>query len=377
MRPSSLRRPDALRSASAALGALVVIALLAGCGGGDAPAGTAAARPSASAGTATTTTTTPADRTPVASAGCSVGVTPTSLERRTVAVAELERWYLITVPSSARPGAPLPLVVDLHGFTEGADAHAAMTGMGDAAERHGFVAVVPQGTGAPTRWAAGPAGSAAGPNPDLDFANALLDQVERAACIDLGRVYVIGLSNGAMLASLLACRLADRIAAVAPISGVVAYDDCSPAAPVPMLTIHGTADPILHFNGGVGDLVRVAAGGGRTAASATSTTSSAPATSAAPDLNGPGYPAAVAAWAERNGCDPVPEEADVSATVLHRTYDCPTGEDVEMYIVRGGGHAWPGSELSRGLAGLLGPTTFDIDATELAWSFVSRFHRDI
>lgn len=306
----------------------------------------------------------------VPSRGCDAGATTAvSLDKRTIPVAELSRWYLITIPEPADPVAPLPLVLDFHGLTEGADAHAQMSGMGAYAESHGFVAVIPQGTGDLARWAAGPGGSASDPNIDVDFVTALLDQVEDTVCIDTSRVYATGLSNGAMLTSMLACRLAGRFAAVAPIAGATVFDACDPVAPVPMMTIHGTADPILLFNGGVGDLVKLISGG----AGGTATT--APTTTTLIDLNGPGYPANVAAWAERNGCEPTSTDEPVSATVTLRTYDCPAGADVEMYIVSGGGHAWPGSELSKAIENIIGPTTFDIDATDLLWRFFQRFRR--
>ncbi len=59
--------------------------------------------------------------------------------------------------------------------------------------------------------------------------------------------------------------------------------------------------------------------------------------------------------------------------VIHRVYDCPAGADVEFYIVLGGGHAWPGSTFSQAIASVVGYTTMDISATELAWSFFQRF----
>jgi len=305
----------------------------------------------------------------VPSNGCDGAVAPVSSERRTLPVAELTRWYLVTIPGGPA-GAPMPLVLDFHGLTEGAELHARISGIGEYAEAHGFVAVVPQGQGDLPRWAAGPGGSAAGDNADLDFVATLLDAVERAACIDLSRVYVMGLSNGSMFASMLACRLADRFAAMAPIAGVTDYDDCAPSAPVPMLTIHGTADPILLFNGGVGDLVKLVSGGAPAPDAPTTTLPPA-------DLDGPGYPANVAAWAARNGCAADPADEAVSDAVTRRTYDCPAGADVVMYVVDGGGHAWPGSEVSRSAEPIVGPTTFDIDATDLIWQFFQRFRRSV
>ena len=192
----------------------------------------------------------------------------------------------------------------------------------------------------------------------------MLDQIETAVCVDTSRVYATGLSHGAMMSSMVACLMADRFAAVAPVAGAIAYTDCHPKAVVPMMTIHGTADPILLFNGGVGDLSIL--GGPKPS----STTTLPP-----PDLNGPGYPANVKAWAERNGCGATATDTPVSKEVTLRTYPCPAGADVQMYIVTGGGHAWPGSNFSKAIAKVVGYTTFDIDATAVIWKFFHRFQR--
>ena len=59
--------------------------------------------------------------------------------------------------------------------------------------------------------------------------------------------------------------------------------------------------------------------------------------------------------------------------VIHRVYKCPPGVAVEFYIVLGGGHAWPGSKFSQIIAPIVGPTTFEINATTLIWAFFKRF----
>lgn len=76
-----------------------------------------------------------------------------------------------------------------------------------------------------------------------------------------------------------------------------------------------------------------------------------------------------------NGCEPDATDAEESDELIRRTYDCPDGADVEFVIVQGGGHTWPGSELSRSLAAIVGPTTTDIDATEANWKFFQRHQR--
>ena len=46
----------------------------------------------------------------------------------------------------------LPLVLDLHGYSEGADVHVAMSGLGKFGESEGFVTITPQGSGVVPMW---------------------------------------------------------------------------------------------------------------------------------------------------------------------------------------------------------------------------------
>ncbi len=328
--------------------------------------------------TTTTTTPTPPSSSTTAPAapavpspGCGggdvaeVALSTTSIreERRTLDVDGVERWYLVTVPEAHDGAVPLPLVLDFHGLAEGADVHTKMSAFSDLAEDEGFVVAFPNGTGAPVHWKTTSADPA---NPDLVFVTQLLDRLGEELCIDESRVYATGLSMGAMMSSTLACTMADRFAAVAPVAGVADPDPCEPARSVPVLAFHGTADQILLFNGGVGDDLGAVLGG---------RDPSGPTTTVPPvDLHGPGHPETVAMWAERNRCDPDATDEEVSDEVIHRVYECPQGADVEFFIVKGGGHTWPGSEFSKSLADIVGPTTFDIDATEEIWAFFERLH---
>lgn len=351
---------------------LLVLAagLLAACGsagGSDDAAGREASTSTADADASTATREAGGGDEPVPSQGCAPGAAPATEvtdERRTLTVAGVERWYLITMPAPATPPEPMPLVLDFHGLMEGAQIHSVMTGFGALALEEGFVVAMPQGLGEVAKWSAGPGGDASAPNADVDYVAALLDEIEGHACIDTSRVYATGLSNGAMMSSLLACRMADRFAAVAPVAGLHVYENCDPAAPMPVLSIHGTADPILFFNGGIGQLDGLISG-----------QPSAPTTTTVADLDGPGYPRHVADWAERNGCDARPADEPFAEGVTRRTYDCPDGADVEFYVVDGGGHSWPSSEFSRGIERIVGPTTFEIDGTAMAWEFFQRFRR--
>jgi polyhydroxybutyrate depolymerase len=348
---------------------LAALLLLAGCGGDsdDDPA---------SSGDATTTTavegsggstedtgssepTGPAE--PVASAGCGTSTAEAAVEEEhTLEVRGTERRYLLTTPSAHDGETPLPVVLDFHGLMEGAEVHATMTQWSALAEEEGVVAVFPHGTGDPVRWDVGLDAEA---NDDLAYTDAVLAEVGQALCIDESRVYATGLSNGAMMTSVLLCARADVIAAAAPVAGLSDLEGCDPARPVPLVTFHGTADPILLFNGGV-DTSAIPGGGDDDAPTTTQPEA---------DLDGEGYPAAAAAFAERNGCDPEPTDTEVTDEVLHRVYDCPAGADVEFYVVVGGGHSWPGSDFSKAIVDIVGPTTFDVDATADAWEFLQQF----
>ena len=292
------------------------------------------------------------------SAGC--GRTSTPVAARTVSITSsgMARTYLLDVPPAATRGRPAPVVVDLHGNAEGAELHRRTSDFAGLGRRKGFITVTPLGRGAVPFFDARPGSD------DVRFVAAVLDDVEAHRCVDLRRVYAAGFSNGAFLSSTIACELADRFAAVAPVSGIREIPGCSPSRPVPVITFHGTADEWIRFRGGSSPK-----------AAAVPTPSEWTGPRDRPGINAlvPGpfepIPTIVTAWARRNGCDPKPTSSKVSAdtTLLH--YRCPKGADVAFYRVTGGGHSWPGSRVSAQLAPVTGPTTFSIDATDLIWRF--------
>ncbi|MFN8037719.1 MAG: PHB depolymerase family esterase [Acidimicrobiales bacterium] len=361
------------RRAVAALGLAAAALVAAACSGSSSSSNTASGAPATTAaggaaagagssGTAGTASPTGTQAAPVPSKGCGTSTaTAMDKQRQEVAAGGDDRWFLLTVPAAHDGKTPLPLVLDFHGLMEGAQIHSTMTKFSDLAQQEGFVVAFPHGTGNPVHWNA----NLEGPNPDLEYFDAMLDQIGSQLCIDTSRVYSTGLSYGAIMTSMLACTRADKLAAIAPVDGVQLPDGCSPSKTLPVLAMHGTADPILRFNGGVGSMVNSLLAG--QLAENTETTQP------PYDLNGEGYPKTVAGWAAKNGCDPTPKDTKVSDTVIRRVYSCPQGHDVEFVIVVGGGHSWPGSEFSRSIEKVVGPTTFDIDATKAIWEFFQRY----
>ncbi len=82
----------------------------------------------------------------------------------------------------------------------------------------------------------------------------------------------------------------------------------------------------------------------------------------------PGTMQSASAWAARNGCEPEPSES-VAALDVTLTSWSPCDAPTEVYVVAGGGHTWPGSVGTSGLADLLGPTTDVISANDIIWDF--------
>jgi polyhydroxybutyrate depolymerase len=294
---------------------------------------------------------------PVPSAGCGTSTAGVlERERQTLEVAGEERWYLLSAPSAHDGETPLPLIVEFHGLAQGAE-NAAATGLLDEqGAEEGYVTVYPHGTGQPVQWNQRLDDE---DNADFEFIEAMLDTVGEELCVDEARVYATGLSYGAIMSSAMGCAKSERFAAIAPVAGVEHPDGCEPERPVPVLAVHGTADPILLFNGGVGDLGAALTGG----------------PVELPDepveLDGEGYPASAAAWAEANGCSEATDEQR-SSEVIERAWDCPPEAEVRFLVIEGGGHSWPGSEAQEALEAIVGPTTDELDATEEVWDFFRR-----
>ncbi|MBA2544154.1 MAG: hypothetical protein H0V17_31205, partial [Deltaproteobacteria bacterium] len=158
----------------------------------------------------------------------------------------------VHVPASYDPTLRAPIVLNIHGLSSSGADQAELTHMIESSNAHGFIAVHPNGTGSPRGWNGGDCcnPAAASNVDDAAFIAKVIDEVEATLCADADRIYAIGMSNGAFLANRLACELADRIAAIGAVSGVLGIDACTPSRPVPVFHVHGTSDFVVPFGGG-------------------------------------------------------------------------------------------------------------------------------
>ncbi|HEU5057254.1 MAG TPA: PHB depolymerase family esterase [Kofleriaceae bacterium] len=249
---------------------------------------------------------------------------------------------LFVPPGAARP----PLVIVLHHGERSGREVRQLTGFDRVAAREKFVVAYPDGVD--RHWNDGRPEIATGAD-DVAFIAWLIDELAVRHGIDRSRVYVTGMSNGAMMAYRLGCELSGRIAAIAPVAGQMpARLRCRPAAPLSVLAIIGTADPIVPPAGGE---LSTHHGQVRSAA------------------------ASIAPFAARAGCGPPAPpvtERDVDPTDGARArrtgYPCPAPFAIELLALEGAGHTWPGGPQYLP-PDKVGTVARDFDGAERIWRF--------
>ena len=251
----------------------------------------------------------------------------------------VERAYAAYLPESPEPG-PRPVVLDLHGTGSHPAQELAISGLAAPAEELGFavllpVAAVPHPRGGHT-WNVPP--DPEQPD-DVRFLLDLLTDASRRHGLDVSRVWVTGFSGGARLASAFAGRHPDRVAALAAVGGLRAPG--ADGAPVPVLAVHGSRDPINPYDGG-GEAYW-----------------------------GYGIDRALSGWVARNRCSEEAGEGAVAPAVQRQLWrDCAGDSEVALYRFEGG-HVWPGSAVPLP-AERFGPAPRGFDATAVLIEFFER-----
>jgi polyhydroxybutyrate depolymerase len=187
---------------------------------------------------------------------------------------------------------------------------------------------------------------------DLGFVSDLVDQLVADVGIDRRRVYVMGISNGALFVHYLACAAQDLVAAAASVAATLIAPEYVPACDggvIPFAFFHGSDDTFFPPEGGF-------AGNNVVNVRLLSIEQS------------------VASWADRDGCDggpqvtALPDAEDDGTTVIRELHaDCDGDAAVVYYAIEGGGHTWPGSPVPSGAA--VGRTSRDVSASALAVDF--------
>ncbi|MEW6113890.1 MAG: PHB depolymerase family esterase [Thermodesulfobacteriota bacterium] len=265
----------------------------------------------------------------------------------------LSRTFHVFVPDKLDRARRIPLVIALHGGATNGEIMERFSGLSETAAKHSFIVAYPNGTGrmkAVRTWNSGRCcGYAQRRNiNDVAFIEHLIKFMIEQHHVDPSRVFVTGMSNGAMMAYRVAAEIPERVAAVAAIAGTLDVEPSSLRAPVPVVHFHGTDDQFCPYEGGRGSrsLVRI----GHNSVKHT-----------------------IDAWVKANHADPapmveeMPDRFDDGTRVVKYAYK--TKQDpnnIVLYKIIGGGHSWPGRKLRERL---LGTATLEISANEVMWQF--------
>lgn len=267
----------------------------------------------------------------------------------------IRRTYALFIPPSARTQTTtVPLVIVLHGGGGNGNNAMRMTGFSDKAMQEGFIVAYPDGTGLLgdklLTWNAHHCCAFAMRHniDDVGFISQLIDTLVARYNVDPKRVYVTGMSNGALMSNVLGIALSHKIAAIGPVVGTLFEDAPQPKGPVSAIIFNGLLDQHVPYESGFGNKSNMSAWD--------------------PTTKRLGVDSQPVFWAKADGCTSPPEVYE-NSKVKHVVYHCPNGKDVEWYLVKDNGHAWPGGQPGSPRGDI---PSRSINATDVMWDFFKR-----
>jgi polyhydroxybutyrate depolymerase len=231
------------------------------------------------------------------------------------------RSSLVYVPATYNEAIPTTLVLCLHGTTQTNTFFRDQINMYPIADTANFIVVIPQGLYdivAGNTWNSGAGAAGYYPNSSVDdvgFLEALIDTMKQRYNIDAKNVFATGFSMGAFMCNRLACSGTQSIKAIAAVSGTIGSGiTCNNPTRMPVLIIHGTADPVVSYTN---------------------------------NLYGMNPEDAVAAWVSSNATsstpivNAIPNTNGDSVNFTHHEYiNASNDNDVEFYKATNGTHWW-------------------------------------
>jgi len=266
-------------------------------------------------------------------------------KKESIYVDGVKRRFTVCIPSDCR-NMSVPLVIVLHGAMGNGWFAEYDSQMTPKAQKEHFIVAYPNGTGLFRRffltWNVGPcSGSGWKKVDDLGFIRKMIEVLENEYDINPNRIYVTGLSNGGMLAYRIAAEMPELVAAISPVSCCMYGAPDEVTSPVSVMAFHGIKDRVIPYNGGDGSFY-----GYRI--------------KTRPVIEGVEY------WVRRDRCNPVPNHEEIGS-VTEEIYDGGADNtEVCLYIIKNGGHAWPGG---KSIAPLACRPVKCLCATDLMWDF--------
>ena len=255
---------------------------------------------------------------------------------------EIDREFILYVPSSYDSSSKQPLVFNFHGYGSNANEQMNYGDLRSQADANGFILVHPDALddiSGRSYWNMG--GWSVSIHNDLEFIDNLINLLMDKYSINAERIYSTGMSNGGFFSFHLACNLNASFAAIASVTGSMSYEtygDCNARKPTPVLQIHGSIDTVVPYSG-IESIMK-------------------------PVRDVMDY------WKVNNGCeDFVLSQPELlpGTTSWTKTYlydDCLNGtQNIHLYV-QGAGHIWPGSIYER---------INDPNSSQRIWEFFSKY----
>jgi len=272
------------------------------------------------------------------SAGCGAASVGQGRVLTDVTVGGVRRQYWLSVPEAA-VGEALPVLMAFHGGGGRDEDFPQQQAFESLVQSEGVITVYPLGELLPGNEGEWQLDTTSSNRQDVDFVEAILDDLSSRYCVDQARVYATGYSLGSMFVYELPCQLADRFAAVASFAGTMPVNptDCAPTVNLGILHIHGAEDWLISYDSewdwkewdSVGTMRDI--------------------------------PSLIEFWSQQYGCQDLSETPSGSGTqIVHDT--CDQGVRVEHHRLTGVAHDWPGR-------------IDGVSTHQVIWRFVSGFSK--
>jgi len=287
----------------------------------------------------------------------------------------ISRLFSYYVPSSYVSGGKLPLMITLHGRSFNAQQQLLDSRFVAIAEREHFILVAPNCVTIDAdmnlasegytfsepkfvdsnmiRWNAGFELHNELKIDDVSYILALIDYFEAQFSINLKKVFLTGMSNGALMSIYIATQVPEKIAGIGAVTGIVPFEYMKRniSAPMRVVFINGDKDPIVNINGFPGQSPSIYESAewfsNQLGAGGKSTITYLPQTKR-DDLTDDLTKVAKHEWAENNG------------------------SQVTLYVVEDGGHTWP-SGTQYYPEERIGKLSKQVCASELIWDAFKDF----
>jgi polyhydroxybutyrate depolymerase len=248
------------------------------------------------------------------------------------------REYRVFVPTTL-PDGSMPLLVAVHGGGGRDYAFPQQRRFEELADEEGVIIVYPLSHQLPHNEGEWQLNTDAQSRQDVDFVEALIDDLSARYPVDPARVYAVGYSLGSMFTYELACHASSRFAAIASHAGTmpVSPSSCALEDPIAVMHLHGVEDFIIAYGktwdwkawDAVGTMMDI--------------------------------PSLVQFWSDQDHCQN--ESQTESAASRHIVHDaCDQDVRVEHHRLDTVGHEWPDS-----IGG--------VSTHQVIWSFLSGFSK--